>query len=163
MPPERYSVSLPGRKGVRHHRFQGSENSSDSQGTPAIAFSHVEDGRPAVDWKIGLGCAGGEAGVAADDLLLFPMSADWVCHSRVAASLAEAYLRTTKFAVEERHPIPRNFTSRTRAHRFKDRLRSCIMESVFEGRYVIRPPLASLHFLQQVVKSSLERSEARLQ
>src|SRR5712692_5619883 len=57
VPPQRYPVSLSGRKNIRHHRVKRSENSSQSSEASESAIVHVEDCRPTFHWKVGLVCA----------------------------------------------------------------------------------------------------------
>ena len=55
--PKRSSISQTGNGSLRHHRFQGSKNSSDSSGASEIAIFDVEDCPPGFDRTIRMVCA----------------------------------------------------------------------------------------------------------
>ena len=69
-----WSVYLEG-TGLRHDRLEGSKNSGDASGAPAIAQVHLENGRAAIHWALGLVRAYGKTGGAARDRRKFSLAA----------------------------------------------------------------------------------------
>ena len=70
-----YLVCVPGGNGLRHDRLEGSKNSGDASGAPAIAQVHLENGRAAIHWALGLVRAYGKTGGAARDRRKFSLAA----------------------------------------------------------------------------------------